>query len=1049
MSIAAPFIARPVATTLLAVAVLLAGVLGYLRLPVSSLPQVDFPTIQVTTRLPGANPQTMAALVTAPLERQLGQIPSLANMTSASSFGFSRITLRFDLDRDIDGAAQDVQAAINAANSTLPRDLPYPPTFSKVNPANTPVLTVALTSDTVPVRDVSDLADTLVAQRLAEVVGVGRVTVGGGVKPAVRVQADVSRLAAYGLTLASLRTAVAGASVSTPKGSIDGARQSFTISANDQIETASAYADVIVASSNGAPVRLRDVAQVTDGLEDESVAASYQGRPAIVIDVQRQPGANTVETVEALRKALPEIQRAMPAGVQVSVVDDRTDTIKASIHEVEFTLALSVGLVILVVLLFLRTLRATFIAGVALPLSLIATFAVMHAFGFSLDNLSLMALVVGAGFVVDDAIVMIENIQRHIEEGEPPLKAAYEGAREIGFTIVSLTASLVAVFIPLLFMGGLIGRVFREFAATLTIAVVVSMVISLTLTPMMCGRLLRAPKHGEGSAAGRAAERATNSVIAGYRRSLLFVLRHQFATIVITLATLVATGWLYVAMPKGFLPDQDSGLVTATFEAAQDVSFAELKRRDAELVAAVREDPAVKSVVSVLGVSEQTPTSNAGRLTIVLKPHAERDASAAEVIDRLSRKVWSIPGVSVVFQATQDLQISTRASRARYQYTLTDADAKELSRNAGKLVAELAKSPSLLNVGSDSRPNGLQARVEIDRVAAGRLGVTAQAISDALYDAFGQRQISTIYGQSNQYRVVLEAGPGQSRGVDAIGRLYVTPTAATSDTTSTSSTSATTATATPVPLSAVARVVVEPVGLVVNNEEQFPATTISFDLAEGASLSDALTAIEQAEAAIELPQTTVGRFAGDAAEFADSLKGQPWLVLAAVIAIYIVLGVLYESFIHPLTILSTLPSAGVGALLALWLFGLDLSIVALIGVILLMGIVKKNAIMMIDFAIDAERERGLAPEASIVEAAALRFRPIMMTTLAALLGALPLALASGPGAELRVPLGVTIIGGLLLSQLLTLYTTPVVYLAMERVRARFARTPAAAAEPAE
>ena len=1053
MSIAAPFIARPVATTLLAIAVLLAGVLGYLRLPVSSLPQVDFPTIQVTTKLPGANPRTMAALVTAPLERQLGQIPSLETMTSASSFGFSRITLRFDLDRDIDGAAQDVQAAINAANSTLPRDLPYPPVFAKVNPANTPVLTVALTSRTTPIREVSDLADTMVAQRLAEVVGVGRVAVGGGVKPAVRVKADVNRLAAYGLTLASLREAVAGASVAAPKGSIDGERQSFTISANDQIETADAYREVIVSSNNGAPVRLRDVADVTDGVEDENVAATYQGSPAIVIDVQRQPGANTVETVEALRRALPEIQRSMPEGVRIEVVDDRTDTIKASIHEVEITLALSVGLVILVVLLFLRTFRATLIAGVALPLSLIATFAVMWAFGYSLDNLSLMALVVGAGFVVDDAIVMIENVQRHIEEGEDPLTAAYEGAREIGFTIVSLTASLVAVFIPLLFMGGLIGRVFREFAATLTIAVVVSMVISLTLTPMMCSRLLRAPKEGGQSRIGRAAAAATERFIGGYRRSLLVVLRHQTLTLLITLATLVATGWLYVVAPKGFLPNQDSGLITATVEASQDVSFAELRRRDARVVAAVREDPAVRSVVSVLGVGEQTPTSNAGRMTIVLQPHADRDASADQVIARLEARVASIPDVSVAFQAAQDLQISTRASRARYQYTLTDSDPKELEANAGRLVAELSRSPAVRNVGSDARPDGLEARVAVDRIAAGRLGVTVQAISDALYDAFGQRQISTIYGQANQYRVVLEAEPGQSRDVSAISRLYVTPTAATSTTTSASATStsttSTTTTRAPVPLSAVASVTLEPADLVVNNEEQFPAVTLSFDLAEGSSLSDAVAAIEQAEGAIELPPTTVGRFAGDAAEFAQSLAGQPWLVLAAVITIYIVLGVLYESFIHPFTILSTLPSAGVGALIALELFGFDLSIVALIGVILLMGIVKKNAIMMIDFAIDAERTRGLSPEASIVEAAALRFRPIMMTTLAALLGALPLAVATGPGAELRAPLGVTIIGGLLLSQLLTLYTTPVVYLAMERLRARFSRGRAPVAEPAE
>jgi multidrug efflux pump len=1032
MNISAPFIARPVATTLLAVAVLLAGVLGYLKLPVSSLPQVDFPTIQVTTRLPGANPQTMATLVTAPLERQLGQIPSLSSMISSSSFGRSRITLRFDLDRDIDGAAQDVQAAISAANSTLPRDLPYPPVFSKVNPADTPVLTIALTSSTIPIRDVSDLADTLVAQRLAEVVGVGRVSVGGGVKPAVRVQADVSRLAAYGLTLDNVRTAVAGANTSGPKGSIDGLRQAFSISANDQITSAEAYRQVVIASVNGAPVRLRDVAEVVDGLEDTSVSATFQGRPAIVIDVQRQPGANTVETVEALRRAIPEIQRALPAGLSVAIVDDRTDTINASIHEVQLTLALSVGLVVLVVLLFLRTVRATLIAAVALPLSLIATFAVMWAFGYSIDNLSLMALVVGAGFVVDDAIVMIENVQRHIEDGSPPLKAAYEGAREIGFTIVSLTASLVAVFIPLLFMSGLVGRVFREFAATLTIAVVASMVVSLTLTPMMCSRLLKAPKPG-GSRIGRAAERATSRFIGGYKRSLLVVLRHQGLTLLVTLATLLATGWLYVIAPKGFLPDQDTGLITATSEAGQDVSFAELQRLDAKVVAAIREDPDVRNVVSVLGVGDQTPTPNAGRLSVVLKPHGERASSAAEIIPRLERRVAGIAGISVVFQATQELQVSTRATRSRYQYTLTDADPVELARYAARLVRKLETSPVIRDVGSDARPGGLQARVAIDRAAAGRLGVTVQAIADALYDGFGQRQISTIYGQANQYRVVLEAAPGQNRGPGALDRIYVASSGGT-----------------PVPLSSVARVTIEPADLVVTAQEQFPATTISFDLAEGAALGDAVAAIEQAEQEIGKPATVVGQFSGDAAEFAESLAGQPWLILAAVIAIYIVLGVLYESFVHPLTILSTLPSAGVGALIALELFGLDLSIVALIGVILLMGIVKKNAIMMIDFALDAERERGLSPEASIVEAAALRFRPIMMTTLAALLGALPLALATGPGAELRTPLGVTIIGGLILSQLLTLYTTPVVYLALERLRLAFSGTrPEPRPEPAE
>ena len=1019
-SVSSPFIHRPVATTLLSIAVLLAGWLGYWGLPVSALPQVDFPTVQVTTQLPGANPETMANLVTASLERQFGQIPSLQTMTSSSSYGFSQITMQFALARDIDGAAQDVQAAINAAGSTLPRNLPYPPTYAKVNPADTPILTLALTSKTVSLREMSDLADTLIAQRLSGVSGVGHVSVEGGLKPAVRIQADLNRLSSYGLGMADVRAAITGANVSGPKGQLDGASQSYTISANDQLSTAAAYRNVVLTYKNGAPVVLLDVATVIDGLENSKVGGWYQGNSAVIINVQRQPGANVVETVARIKAELPRLQATIPSAVKLTTVHDRTETISASIREVQFTLVLSVVLVTLVVLLFLGSLRATIIAGVALPMSLIATFGVMWICGFSLDNLSLMALTIGTGFVIDDAIVMIENIVRHIEDGDDPMHAALEGAREIGFTVVSLTLSLIAVFIPLLFMTGIVGRMFREFALTLTIAVVVSAIVSLTLTPMMCSRLLkRDAGHGtEKQKTPSIFERALDRVIAGYGRSVEWVLGRRIATLLVTLATLVLTIVLYAAAPKGFLPLQDTGLITGVLEAGQQVSFEEMTRITAEVAAGIRKDPDVEGVVSVIGVSEVNATPNAGQLKVTLKPRESRAANVVEIMKRLQDQTAKIAGVKVYFLPVQDVQIATRAGRGQYQHTLVGTDAAEVAAWSVKLTDKLKTLPLLSDVALETQEGGLRAFVNVDRATAGRLGISMQTINDVLNDAFGQRQISTIYAQSNQYRVILEALPENQRDVSALSRLYVSSTLGTQ-----------------VPLSAVASVQQTTAPLVVQREEQFPAGTISFNLATGASLSEAVAAIDAAAREIGMPTSVTGSFSGDALEFTKSLSGQPWLILAAMITIYIVLGVLYESFIHPFTILTSLPSAGIGALLALQFTGLDLSLVALIGIILLMGIVKKNAIMMIDFALDAERTQGMSPREAILKAAVLRFRPIMMTTLAALIGAVPLALGTGTGSELRIPLGVSIIGGLLLSQLLTLYTTPVIYLEMERLRA--------------
>ncbi len=1035
LSVSGPFIARPIATALLTLAVTLGGLLGYWWLPVSSLPQVDFPTIQITTQLPGANPETMGNLVTAPLERQLGQIPALTSMTSTSSYGISQITLQFSLNRDIDAAAQDVQAAINAAGSTLPRTLPYPPTYAKLNPADAPIITLALTSQTVPLRALSDLADTLMAQRLASVSGVGHVAVQGGIRPAVRIQADIARLASYGLSMADLRSAVAAANQSGPKGSLDGKYQFYTISSNDQITDAEAYKEVIVAWRNNAPVLLKDVAQVVDGLENSKVGGWFQDVPAVVLDVHRQPGANVIETVQRIRAELPRIERSMPSGVKLTVVNDRTGTIRASVHDVQFTLVLSVALVVLVVLLFLRTMRATVIAGITLPVSLIATFGVMWFCGFSLNNLSLMALTIATGFVVDDAIVMIENIVRHMENGERPMQAALKGAREIGFTVISLTLSLIAVFIPLLFMSGLVGRMFREFALTLTVAVVVSCIVSLTLTPMMCSRLLRHRGEGRPGWVARFFNGAMDLVVRGYRASLLWVLRHERATLLATLATLLMTIGLYLIVPKGFLPVQDTGLVTAVMEAGPEVSFAEMKRLQNDIADTIRKDADVEGVVSVVGVSLLNSTPNTGHLKIALKPRGQRTTHVSQIIPRLQAAVSGVPGMTVYFQPVQDVQISTRSSRAQFQYTLVGASSEEVSLWSARLVDKLRNGPVLREAVSEAQNGGLRAFVKVDRETAGRLGVSMQAVNDALNDAFGQRQISTIYAQANQYRVVLEAMDQYQTDPAALSRVYVPSSAGAQ-----------------VPLSSVASVERRTAPLVIQHQDQFPAVTISFNLAPGASLSDAVDAIAAAEREIAMPASVSGVFSGDALEFTRSLATQPWLILAAVITIYIVLGVLYESFVHPFTILTTLPSAGIGALLALMYMGMDFSFVGLIGIVLLMGIVKKNAILMIDFALDAERTRGLSPRESIVEASLLRFRPIMMTTLAALFGALPLALETGTGSELRNPLGVTIVGGLILSQLLTLYTTPVIYLAMERVRARLApaaETPGGYPNPAE
>ncbi|MCQ4253415.1 MdtB/MuxB family multidrug efflux RND transporter permease subunit [Stutzerimonas stutzeri] len=1016
MNISRLFILRPVATTLSMVAILLAGLIAYKLLPVAALPQVDYPTIRVMTLYPGASPEVMTSAVTAPLERQFGQMPGLAQMSSTSSGGASVITLRFSLDVALDVAEQEVQAAINGANNLLPNDLPAPPVYNKVNPADTPVLTLAVTSESLPLPKLHDLVDTRMAQKLAQISGVGMVSIAGGQRPAVRIRTNPEALAAYGLSLADVRSLITSSNVNQPKGNFDGPTRVSMLDANDQLKTPEEYAELILTYQDGAALRLKDVADIVDGAENERLAAWANESQAVLLNVQRQPGANVIDVVERIQALLPEVTASMPAGLDVVVLTDRTQTIRAAVTDVQHELMLATFLVVMVTFVFLKKLSATVIPSIAVPLSLVGTFAVMYVCGFSLNNLTLMALTIATGFVVDDAIVMLENIARHLEEGETPLNAALKGARQIGFTLISLTFSLIAVLIPLLFMQDVVGRLFREFAITLAVAILISLVVSLTLTPMMCAKLLKP------QTAADAKPDWVERLIGGYSRWLTWVLRHQTLTLLVAVATLGLTVVLYLAVPKGFFPVQDTGVIQGISEAPQSISFRAMSERQQALARVILADPAVDSLSSYIGVDGDNVTLNSGRLLINLKAHGERDLTASQIIDRLRPELAKVPGIELYLQPVQDLSIEDRVSRTQFQFSLETPDSELLQEWTPRLVEALRERPELTDVASDLQSNGLQIYLDIDRDAAARLGIQVADITDALYDAFGQRQISTIFTQASQYRVVLEAEAGNRLGPQALEQLFVQSEGGT-----------------PVRLSSLANIEQRNAPLLINHIGQFPAVTLSFNLATGVSLGEAVEVIEAVEQEIGLPAGIQTRFQGAAEAFRASLSSTLLLILAAVVTMYIVLGVLYESYIHPITILSTLPSAAVGALLALLLTGNDLGLIAIIGIILLIGIVKKNAIMMIDFALEAERHQGMSPQDAIYRAALLRFRPILMTTLAALFGAIPLMLASGSGAELRQPLGLVLVGGLLLSQLLTLFTTPVIYLFFDRLGQRFGR----------
>ena len=1014
------FIHRPVATSLLMVALLLAGLLAYRLMPISALPEVDYPTIQVMTLYPGASPDVMTSSITAPLERQFGQMPGLKQMSSSSSGGASVITLQFTLSLTLDVAEQQVQAAINAATSFLPTDLPMPPVYSKVNPADAPIITLAITSNTLPLPKVEDLVDTRLAQKISQLPGVGLVSIAGGQRPAVRVQVNPQAIASHGLNLDDIRTAVAAANVNMPKGSFDGPLRASTLDANDQLKSAEEYRDLIIVWKNGAPIRLSDIADVIDGAENSRLAAWANRSPAIILNIQRQPGANVIETVDRIKKLLPQLRSALPGTVEVELLTDRTTTIRASVHDVQTELVLAVALVVMVIFVFLRNVPATVIPGVAVPLSLIGTFGVIYLAGFSINNLTLMSLTIASGFVVDDAIVMIENIARYVEEGESPMEAALKGSEQIAFTIISLTFSLIAVLIPLLFMGDVVGRLFHEFAITLAVAILISAVVSLTLTPMMCARLLKHTPPERQGRFYRVSGEFFETMIAWYGVSLRWVLGHQGKTLLVAIATLVLTAGLYLIVPKGFFPVQDTGAIQVITEAPQSISFAAMSERQQAVADVILEDPAVASLSSFIGVDGANTTLNSGRMMINLKPKAERNADASGVIRRLQQALAGVEGIEAYMQPVQDLTIEDRVSRTQYQFSVQDAHADELAYWVPKLVDRFSQLPELRDVASDTQNHGLQAYVEIDRASAGRLGITTVAIDNMLYNAFGQRLISTIFTQSNLYRVVLEVKPEMQQGLAALDGIYLIAAGGNK-----------------VPLSSVARIVEKPTPLAINHIGQFPAATISFNLAPGVSLGDAVSAIHKAQAELELPASVETGFQGAALAFQSSLNNTLLLILAAVVTMYIVLGVLYESYIHPVTILSTLPSAAVGALLALMMADMDLGIIGIIGIILLIGIVKKNAIMMIDFALQAERDEGMPPDKAIFEACLLRFRPILMTTFAALLGALPLMLGSGVGSELRNPLGIVMVGGLLVSQVLTLFTTPVIYLAFDRLARRW------------